>query len=193
MAPDKTFQCGTPQSATASYWYFANLQATVQQAMLSRARCDTHAYVHTEEEEEQEAAECAPVLVDTWVKPFPWKAFDLDVGSILAGVIMRILLIFAFITPFQVRPVPPTRAFTAPYRVAIWLPGGWIPSVLAPPLSYKVFAGDTLPYAQSCDRAPNHTRSLRATLAQFRACMRADADWACGRTTTHLRAASSPS
>lgn len=120
MAPDKTFQCGTPQSATASYWYFANLQATVQQAMLSRARCDTHTYVHTGEEEEQkeeeaaDAAECAPVLVDTWVKPFPWKAFDLDVGSILAGVIMRVLLIFAFITPFQVRPVPPARAFAAP-------------------------------------------------------------------------------
>jgi hypothetical protein len=41
------------------------------------------------------------VLVDTWVKAFPWHAFDLDVGSILAGVLLRMLLMFAFITPFQ--------------------------------------------------------------------------------------------
>jgi hypothetical protein len=130
VAPDKSFQCGTPQSATASYWYFANLQATVQQAMLSCARCDTHKYVQTGEEEEEEEkevedAECAPVLVDTWVKPFPWKAFDLNVGSILAGVTMRILLIFAFITPFQVRSVPPVGALMAPCGVAI-RPGGSI-------------------------------------------------------------------
>jgi hypothetical protein len=92
VAPDKTFQCGTPRSATASYWYFTNLQATVQQAMLSHTRCDGT---------QQASDTCAPVLVDTWVKPFPWKAFDLDVGSILAGVILRMLLIFAFIQPFQ--------------------------------------------------------------------------------------------
>jgi hypothetical protein len=41
------------------------------------------------------------VQVDSWVKAFPWRAYELDLGSLFAAVILRILIIFAFISPFQ--------------------------------------------------------------------------------------------
>ena len=41
-----------------------------------------------------------PLVVDTWIKTFPWPAYSLDLGAAIASLILRILVIFAFILPF---------------------------------------------------------------------------------------------
>ncbi|KAK3266229.1 hypothetical protein CYMTET_25133, partial [Cymbomonas tetramitiformis] len=82
IQPNHDWKCG------ASYWFFANLQSAAQQAMSSAHNCST-------------VNGCAPVMLETWVKSFPWHAYSLDLGALYASLVLRMLLIFAFISPFQ--------------------------------------------------------------------------------------------
>jgi hypothetical protein len=57
VAPMDNYACGSPFEPDTSYWFFANLQATVQQAMLSDDKCRRHA------DSNGGTVACKPVLV----------------------------------------------------------------------------------------------------------------------------------
>ncbi|KAK9842270.1 hypothetical protein WJX81_003820 [Elliptochloris bilobata] len=72
-----------PDSQYRDYWFFANLQLALDQAILGRAL----------------GSDGRPALVDIQVKPFPWPATSFDAGAVLAAAAFNLLLVFAFLAP----------------------------------------------------------------------------------------------
>lgn len=73
-----------PDDHYKRYWFFANLQQLIDQAILARATGDAPATRHP---------------VDVKFKPFPWPAVTIDYGASAASIAFNLLLVYAFLAP----------------------------------------------------------------------------------------------
>lgn len=79
-----------PGNQYKRYWWFTNLQALVEGAMLDHAAAAAA---------QPGGPPPPPALLAAGVKPFPWPALTLDLGATAAAVSFNLLLTYAFLAP----------------------------------------------------------------------------------------------
>ena len=73
-----------PDDHYKRYWFFANVQQLIDQAILATASGDAADVRH-------------PINVN--FKPFPWPAVTIDYGASAASIAFNLLLVYAFLAP----------------------------------------------------------------------------------------------
>jgi hypothetical protein len=107
VPPDR----GGTSLACLQYWFFANLQTLMEQAMLAdaadRAANTAAGSSHGSAGDAGQPADLATAAAATppllplslSLKPFPWPAVALDLGATAAALFFNMLLVFAFLQP----------------------------------------------------------------------------------------------
>lgn len=84
-----------PDVEYKSYWWFANVQAVVEQAILN-----SHVSPLSSNMRSRLGVDEMPLLkVHLNFKPFPWPSFTLDLGATAAALFFNLLLVYSFLNP----------------------------------------------------------------------------------------------